>query len=176
MILFVPIPFKEGLKLALKGEAEGGTWILDARLTNPNAPNGAAIAWLGACVGSLIRPIGGMLADKFGGAKMTMIAIAMCEFFIIISFFSLRQRIVPSKILSRVIVVSRTLSYVSAPFSATVSGWILDYTKDFSKLIFVSIGAYILAILFSFRSLFFYKSPEKAAAVKRGKAQPAAAS
>ena len=56
--------------------AGGGEWQLD--YPNPNAPNGDKVAWLGAAVGSLIRPIGGVMADKFGGAKMTMIAIVWC--------------------------------------------------------------------------------------------------
>ncbi|MCL4306397.1 hypothetical protein KJZ99_10810 [bacterium] len=38
---------------------------------NPNAPNPFAYAWLGPLVGSLIRPVGGWLSDKFGGARVT---------------------------------------------------------------------------------------------------------
>ena len=52
-----------------------GVWKTNYDYPNPNAPNGAAVAWLGAAVGSLIRPVGGVMADKFGGAKMTNIAI-----------------------------------------------------------------------------------------------------
>mmetsp|Transcript_48347 Transcript_48347/g.71652 ORF Transcript_48347/g.71652 Transcript_48347/m.71652 type:complete len:579 (-) Transcript_48347:373-2109(-) len=47
-------------------------------ITNPNAPNVFHFAWMGAAVGSLIRPIGGVLSDKYGGAKVTMIAIIVC--------------------------------------------------------------------------------------------------
>jgi len=38
---------------------------------NPAAPNPFAYAWLGPLVGSLIRPIGGWLSDKLGGAAVT---------------------------------------------------------------------------------------------------------
>ena len=55
--------------------AAGGTWETDFDYPNPDAPNGSKVAWLGALVGSLIRPVGGIMADKYGGAKMTMIAI-----------------------------------------------------------------------------------------------------
>jgi len=58
--------------------AAGGVWAEDYDYPNPNAPNGSKVAWLGAAVGSLIRPVGGMMADKYGGAKMTMIAIVWC--------------------------------------------------------------------------------------------------
>ena len=39
--------------------------------TNPNAIDPFAYAWLGPLVGSLIRPIGGWLSDKWGGANVT---------------------------------------------------------------------------------------------------------
>lgn len=38
---------------------------------NPAAPNPFAYAWLGPLVGSLIRPVGGWMSDKIGGAKVT---------------------------------------------------------------------------------------------------------
>ncbi|MBZ0265798.1 MFS transporter [bacterium] len=38
---------------------------------NANAPNPFAYAWLGPLVGSLARPIGGWMSDKWGGAKIT---------------------------------------------------------------------------------------------------------
>ncbi|MEM7362133.1 MAG: MFS transporter [Bacteroidota bacterium] len=94
---------------------------------------------------------------------------------IIISFFSLRQRIVPSKILSRVIVVSRTLSYMSAPLAAMISGWLLDYTQSFNSLIFISMGGHVVAMVLSSRALFSYKSPERVP-VKSAKAKPVATS
>ena len=44
---------------------------------NPNGPSALTYAWMGAFVGALIRPIGGMLADKMGGAKVTQIISAI---------------------------------------------------------------------------------------------------
>ncbi len=38
---------------------------------NPNAPNPLAYAWLGPLVGSLVRPVGGWLSDRLGGARVT---------------------------------------------------------------------------------------------------------
>ncbi len=40
---------------------------------NPNAPSALSYAWLGAFIGALIRPVGGMLADKIGGSKVTAV-------------------------------------------------------------------------------------------------------
>jgi len=44
---------------------------------NPQAPNPFAYAWLGPLVGSLVRPIGGWLSDKWGGARVTQWATAV---------------------------------------------------------------------------------------------------
>ena len=38
---------------------------------NPNGPSALMYAWMGPFIGALIRPLGGMLADKIGGAKVT---------------------------------------------------------------------------------------------------------
>jgi len=40
-------------------------------LPNPHAPNPLAYAWLGPLVGSLVRPVGGWISDKWGGARVT---------------------------------------------------------------------------------------------------------
>lgn len=40
---------------------------------NPNGPSALMYAWMGPFIGALIRPIGGMIADKMGGAKVTQI-------------------------------------------------------------------------------------------------------
>jgi len=42
-------------------------------LINPNGPSALMYAWMGAFIGALIRPVGGMIADKMGGAKVTQI-------------------------------------------------------------------------------------------------------
>lgn len=38
---------------------------------NPNAPSPYMFAWLGPLVGSLARPLGGWISDKWGGARVT---------------------------------------------------------------------------------------------------------
>ena len=40
-------------------------------LTNPDGPSALMWAWMGPFIGALIRPIGGMMADKLGGARVT---------------------------------------------------------------------------------------------------------
>ena len=45
---------------------------------NPNGPSALMYAWMGPFIGALIRPVGGWIADKVGGAKVTQIvSIAM---------------------------------------------------------------------------------------------------
>jgi len=40
---------------------------------NANGPSALMFAWTGPFIGALIRPLGGMIADKLGGAKVTQI-------------------------------------------------------------------------------------------------------
>ena len=40
---------------------------------NANGPSALMFAWMGAFIGALIRPVGGWIADKMGGAKVTQI-------------------------------------------------------------------------------------------------------
>jgi NNP family nitrate/nitrite transporter-like MFS transporter len=40
---------------------------------NPNGPSALMFAWMGPFIGALIRPVGGWIADKIGGAKITQI-------------------------------------------------------------------------------------------------------
>lgn len=40
-------------------------------IVNPNSPVTSNFIWIGAGVGALIRPVGGWLADKLGGARVT---------------------------------------------------------------------------------------------------------
>lgn len=47
--------------------------VMTHDLPNPNGPSALMFAWMGAFIGALIRPVGGMIADKMGGAKVTQI-------------------------------------------------------------------------------------------------------
>jgi MFS transporter, NNP family, nitrate/nitrite transporter len=44
---------------------------------NPLGPNPLAYAWMGAFVGSVARPIGGWLADRWGGARLTQVSAVL---------------------------------------------------------------------------------------------------
>ncbi len=47
--------------------------VMTHDLVNPHGPSALMYAWMGAFIGALIRPLGGMVADKIGGAKVTQI-------------------------------------------------------------------------------------------------------
>jgi len=51
--------------------------VMTHSTVNVNGPSALTYAWMGAFVGALIRPLGGMLADKWGGAKVTQIISAI---------------------------------------------------------------------------------------------------
>ena len=47
--------------------------VLTHDLANPNGPSALMFAWMGPFIGALIRPVGGMMADRMGGAKVTQV-------------------------------------------------------------------------------------------------------
>jgi MFS transporter, NNP family, nitrate/nitrite transporter len=56
----------------------GPDGILVHTAVNPNGPSALMFAWMGPFIGALIRPVGGWIADKVGGAKVThLVSIAM---------------------------------------------------------------------------------------------------
>ena len=47
--------------------------VFDHSLINPNGPSALAYAWLGPFIGALIRPVGGWISDRVGGALVTQV-------------------------------------------------------------------------------------------------------
>ncbi len=47
--------------------------VLTHNTVNPDGPSALMYAWMGPFIGALIRPVGGAIADKLGGALVTMI-------------------------------------------------------------------------------------------------------
>lgn len=62
--------------------------ILTHDTVNPNGPSALMFAWMGPFIGALIRPIGGMMADKLGGARVTQwISIVMVASALGVAYF-----------------------------------------------------------------------------------------
>jgi NNP family nitrate/nitrite transporter-like MFS transporter len=76
------IGYSAGFALAIKVvfgfqhiEVDG---VMTHDLANPNGPSALMYAWMGPFIGALIRPIGGWISDKVGGAKVTqLVSIVM---------------------------------------------------------------------------------------------------
>ena len=72
------IGFSMALPLSMKvifgiSHVRDAAGVMQHTLNNPNAPAVLAYAWIGPFVGALIRPVGGWIADKFGGSIVTQI-------------------------------------------------------------------------------------------------------
>ena len=50
---------------------------LPGGMVNLHAPRAMAYAWLGPLVGSLFRPVGGWMADRWGGGRITQLSFAI---------------------------------------------------------------------------------------------------
>ncbi len=56
----------------------GPDGVLTHDVVNPNGPSALMYAWMGPFIGALIRPVGGKISDKVGGAKVTqLVSIVM---------------------------------------------------------------------------------------------------
>ena len=69
------IGFSAGFALAIKVifgfkhiEVDG---VLTHDTVNPDGPSALTYAWMGPFIGAFIRPVGGWIADRVGGAKVT---------------------------------------------------------------------------------------------------------
>ncbi|MCU7892743.1 MAG: MFS transporter [Candidatus Thiodiazotropha sp. (ex Ustalcina ferruginea)] len=71
------IGYSAGFALAIKVVFGFQHLMVDGVMThttaNPNGPSALMYAWMGPFIGALIRPVGGWIADKVGGAKVTQI-------------------------------------------------------------------------------------------------------
>ena len=62
--------------------------VMSHAMANPNGPSALMFAWMGPFIGALIRPIGGKLADKFGGARITeIISVVMVASALGVAYF-----------------------------------------------------------------------------------------
>lgn len=72
------IGFAAAFPLAIKvifgySHIVGPDGVMTHDAANPNGPAALMYAWMGAFIGALIRPVGGWIADKMGGALVTLI-------------------------------------------------------------------------------------------------------
>ena len=62
--------------------------VMTHNTVNPDGPSALMFAWMGPFIGALIRPIGGMMADKLGGARVThWISIVMVASALGVAYF-----------------------------------------------------------------------------------------
>ena len=86
------IGFSAGFPLAIKVifgfkhiEVDG---VLTHDTVNPDGPSALTYAWMGPFIGAFIRPVGGWIADRVGGAKVTQwVAITMTASAVGVAYF-----------------------------------------------------------------------------------------
>lgn len=86
------IGFSAGFALAIKVifgfkhiEVNG---VFDHTQVNPSAPSALTYAWMGPFIGAFIRPVGGWIADRVGGARVThYVAIVMTASALGVAYF-----------------------------------------------------------------------------------------
>jgi len=67
------VPLSINVIFGVQHIADPVTGVWAHTLKNPNAPSALTYAWIGPFVGALIRPVGGWISDKVGGAIVTQV-------------------------------------------------------------------------------------------------------
>jgi NNP family nitrate/nitrite transporter-like MFS transporter len=67
------VPLSINVIFGFQHVLDPATNVWSHALKNPNAPSALTYAWIGPFVGALIRPVGGWISDKVGGAIVTQI-------------------------------------------------------------------------------------------------------
>ncbi|MCB9976588.1 MAG: MFS transporter [Rhodospirillales bacterium] len=72
------IGFSAAFPLAIKvifgfQHVVGADGVMTHDLSNPNGPSALMYGWMGAFIGALIRPVGGWISDRMGGALVTQL-------------------------------------------------------------------------------------------------------
>ncbi len=87
------IGFSAAFPLAIKVifgfvHVTGANGVISHNIANPNGPSALTYAWMGPFIGALIRPVGGWISDKVGGAKVTQIvSIVMIASALSVAYF-----------------------------------------------------------------------------------------
>ena len=132
--------------------------VMTHNTANPDGPSALMFAWMGPFIGALIRPVGGKIADKLGGAKVTQIcSIVMVLAAIGVAYFmkaayqseTPQQYFVPFFILFLVLFASSgigngsTFRTIAMVFNKEQAGPVLGWTSAIAAY-----GAFFIPIVF----------------------------
>ena len=87
------IGYSAGFALAIKvifgfSHIVGADGVMTHDTINPDGPSALTYAWMGPFIGAFIRPVGGWIADRAGGAKVTQwVSITMIISAIGVAYF-----------------------------------------------------------------------------------------
>jgi MFS family permease len=119
-----------------------------------------ALIGVGAILGSLIAP---RLAKKITEGRLILLAclgeglgaslllimhnwigvgiawglVSGCISIVVVTYFTLRQKIIPNNYLGRVIAITRLISYCAIPIASIFGGWLLKNHYAFSDLVLI---------------------------------------
>lgn len=157
------IGFSAALPLSIKvifgfQHVAGADGVISHTLANPNAPSALQFAWIGPFVGALIRPLGGFLADKLGGARVTqVVSVVMVAAALAVAYYmnlaytspTPEQYFLPFFLLFLVLFLASgigngsTFRTIAAVFSKEQTGPVLGWTSAVAAY-----GAFIIPMEF----------------------------
>ncbi len=113
-----------------------------------------SVAALGAMMLEGVLGIAFGLNDVYAVALVLWAAMSGLGLFFNINSVSLRQQIVPSHMLGRVVSIASVVAWSAIPLGALIGGWVIEATDDVA-LVYAAIGAltFVIAVAFRFTAL-----------------------
>ena len=95
-------------------------------------------------IGGCIVPMLLVASDMYSVALVRGASMAL-ESIIVVTMFTLRQRLVPADYLGRTVAITRAISFSSIPLAALVGGWLIQQTGGMSAVIWLSSSVLIVS-------------------------------
>ncbi|MBX9865881.1 MAG: MFS transporter [Burkholderiales bacterium] len=123
-----------GLTFAITGIGSIIGSIIAPKLVK-RLPEGRII--LISCIAAGIAVLTLFFAKNFWMAGFSWGLESIFSSIIIITYFTLRQHVVPNQFLGRTIAATRVISYLAIPIASVIGGYILQRTHDINILIYI---------------------------------------
>lgn len=90
-----------------------------------------------ACIGEGLAASLLLVMQDWIGVGIAWGLVSACISVVVVTYFTLRQQIIPNTILGRVIAITRLISYCAIPVASLVGGWLLRHHFAFNDLVWI---------------------------------------
>jgi MFS family permease len=84
-----------------------------------------------------------LVAGSYWSVGLACGVIEAFDAVIVVTYFTLRQRIIPAEYLGRAVAITRLVSYAAIPIASLMGGWVLHTWGDFNEVVVIGAGTMI---------------------------------